>query len=299
MPEPNEQWADDLVHLWGLAARLEGEGQYNIAKLLRAATDALARRAAYRLDLPSSKDGLASEIDRAIAALSRLDGDEDLLAALGRGAAAMAEGRLPFIHETPHPYVCRTCGQVELGEPAERCPTCGAWPATFKRFLPIYWLDALEPFVALERLRQTPAEVATLLEGLSKEAMNWRPEDGGWPIRNIVSHLRDAQGVLSFRLNLMLDQDNPRLESKAVFEWATKEQERPPTTQEIFDSYRVSRQDTITTLESIPLEDWWRSGRHEEFGTVTIRQQVSYFASHEMTHFPQIEGLRRQGGVVG
>ena len=181
-----------------------------------------------------------------------------------------------------------------LNAPAEKCPTCGAWPTTFRRFLPVYWLDALEPFAALERLHQTPLDVAALLEGLSEKVLSQPPEDGGWAIRNTVSHLRDAQGVLSFRLNLLLEQENPSLESKAVFEWATKEEEHPPTTQEIFDTYRASRQETIAKLESIPLSDWWRIGQHEEFGTVTLRQQVSYFGSHEITHFPQIESLRNQ-----
>jgi uncharacterized damage-inducible protein DinB len=155
-------------------------------------------------------------------------------------------------------------------------------------------LDALEPFAALERLHQTPLDVAALLEGLSEKALSQPPEDGGWAIRNIVSHLRDAQGVLSFRLSLLLEQENPLLESKAVFEWATKEEEHPPTTQEIFDAYRASRQETITKLESISLNDWWRRGQHEEFGPVTLRQQVSYFASHEITHLAQIELLRNQ-----
>ena len=109
-----------------------------------------------------------------------------------------------------------------------------------------------------------------------------------------MSHLRDAQGVLSIRLNLIIEQENSLLESKAVFEWATKEEEHPPTTQEIFDTYRASRQETIARLESIPLSDWWRPGQHEEFGPVTLRQQVSYFASHETTHLPQIELLCRQ-----
>jgi len=88
-------------------------------------------------------------------------------------------------------------------------------------------LDALEPFAALKRLRQTPLDVAPLLEGLSEEDLNRQPEDGGWAIRNIVAHLRDAQGVLSFRLGLLLEQENPSLESKAVFEWAIKEEGRP------------------------------------------------------------------------
>ena len=158
----------------------------------------------------------------------------------------------------------------------------------------MYWLDALEPFAALERLRQTPLDVAALLEGLSEAELGRPPEDGGWAIRNTVSHLRDAQGVLSFRLNLLLEEQNPTLESKAVFEWATSEEDRPPTTGEIFESYRGSRLETIARLESIPLADWWRTGQHEEFGAVTVRQQVSYFASHEITHLPQIEALRAQ-----
>jgi hypothetical protein len=57
------------------------------------------------------------------------------------------------------------------------------------------------------------------------------------------------------------------------------------------DAYRATRQEILATLESIPLKDWWRTGQHEEFGTVTIRQQVSYFAAHESTHLPQIESL--------
>jgi uncharacterized damage-inducible protein DinB len=145
---------------------------------------------------------------------------------------------------------------------------------------------------ALKQLRQNPLDVAALLEGLSEADLSRPPQDGGWAIRHTVSHLRDAQGVLSLRLSLLLEHANPSLESKAVFQWATREEERPPTTRRIFDTYRASRLETIARLESIPLAAWWRTGRHEEFGTVTVRQQVSYFALHEITHLLQIEALR-------
>lgn len=294
MANPKIEWSDALSHLLALATRLEGEGQYNIAKLSRAAADALSRQAAFKIVMPTAKDKLINEIEQAVITLSALGMDENLLAALKRGAVALGEGRLPLINETPNAFVCRTCGFITLNEAAGKCPICGAWATTFKQFLPVYWLNALEPFAALERLRQTPLDVATLLEGLIEETLSQAAEDGGWAIRNIIAHLRDAQGVLSFRLNLLLEQENPYLESKAVFVWATKEEECPPTTQEIFNVYKASRQETITKLESIPLRDWWRTGQHEEFGTVTLRQQVSYFASHEITHLPQIELLRRQ-----
>jgi len=280
-----------IPYLFALAARLEGEGQYNNAKLARSAAEAISRRAAFNIKLPSGKSTLADELYKAIDVVSNFDVSSDLTDALKLGADAMVEARLPLIDETPHPYICRTCGHLVLKEPSVNCPVCNARPQTFKRFLPVYWLDALDPFDVLERLRQTPQDVAALMEGLTEEDMNQVPEDGGWNIRNAVSHLRDAQGVMEFRINLMIDQDNPKLESKAVFEWAAREEERPPTTEEIFKTYYESRQKVLTKLENLHLRDWWRTGEHEEFGTLTIKQQASYFASHEITHFPQIESL--------
>lgn len=291
MANQNDDSSNTIPYLFALAARLEGEGQYNNAKLARSAAEAISRRAAFNIKLPSGKSTLADELYKAIDVVSNFDVSSDLTDALKLGADAMVEARLPLINETPHPYVCRTCGHLALKEPPVNCPVCNARPQTFKRFLPVYWLDALDPFDVLERLRQTPQDVAALMEGLTEEDMNQVPEDGGWNIRNAVSHLRDAQGVMEFRINLMIDQDNPKLESKAVFEWAAREEERPPTTEEIFKTYYESRQKVLTKLENLPLRDWWRTGEHEEFGTLTIKQQASYFASHEVTHFPQIESL--------
>jgi rubrerythrin/uncharacterized damage-inducible protein DinB len=290
----DSEWKDTLINLFALASKLEGEGQYNLAKLARAAADSLSRRAAYSLVIPTEKEKLSAIIKESADILTSLDLNADLVAALKKGADIMAEGQLPFIDVIPHPYVCRTCGHLALSEPMVECPICSARPSSFKRFLPVYWLDALEPMAAMERLNQTPIEVEKLIEGLSETEMKQQPKDGGWAIRNILSHLRDAQGVLSFRLDLFLKEEHPILESKAVFTWATEEDDRPPSAIEIFETYKTSRKDTISKLENLPLADWWHTGQHEEFGPMTLRQQVSYFASHEITHLPQIETVRRQ-----
>ena len=292
MTTHQSEWADTLIHLFALASRLEGEGQYNLAKLARAAADSLGRQAANQVAVPADKEALAADIKRTAEALSRLIVSADVLSALKQGADEMAEGRLPLVSLIPHPYVCRTCGHLLLGEPATTCPTCGAWPGTYQRFMPNYWFDALEPPAALARLRQTPLDVAALLEGLSEAQLNQTPADGGWAIRNALTHLRDAQDVLAFRLGLFLAHEHPVLEAKAVWTWAANEQERPPTALEIFETYQASRADTLNKLAQLPIADWWRTGRHEEFGEVTLRQQVSYFAAHEVTHLSQIASLR-------
>jgi hypothetical protein len=176
--------------------------------------------------------------------------------------------------------------------PVSNCPVCDARSRTFRRYLPVYWLEAMDPIEAMNWLRKTPQEVKRLIDGVSEEDLKRRSIEGEWSIRNVLSHLRDAQGVLDYRVNLLLDEDNPVIESKAVFEWARDEVDRPLTAVQIFETYLDSRRRTLDILEGIPLIDWWRKGRHEEFGVVNIWQQASYFATHELTHLPQIEDLR-------
>lgn len=282
-----------IVQMLALAARMEGEGQYNLAKLLRATTDSLLRQAAYQQKLPSDKAGLVGEVRELTRALSTLDVEPQLISSLQRSADSMAHSRLPFIEDVPNPFVCRTCGHILLSKTEALCPTCGASPATFQQFPPVYWLVALDPFQALAYLRQTPEQVSAILEGLSDAELDRQPADGGWAIRHVIAHLRDAQLLVDYRIQLMLAEDNPSLEAKAVFEWATQPGERPITVPEMFDIYRNSRRNSLTNLERIPLQDWWRTGRHQEFGLVTILQQASYFALHEVTHLPQLEDLRR------
>lgn len=290
--ESELDWANTLVDLLALALRFESEGQYNLAKLARATADSLGRQAAYHHLTQTGRSDLVDEINKLSDALSGLELNAEVVAAFRRGSGALSEGRLPLIHEIPHPHVCRTCGHIVMGEVMEKCYVCGAWPDTFQGFAPVYWLDALDPHTALEKLSQTPLEVAALLDGLSEQALAYPPQDGGWAIRNIVTHLRDAQGVLDFRLDLFAKEEHPLLESKAVFQWATKEEEHPPSTLEIFASYKETRGTILARLKALPLEDWWRTGSHAEFGEVSIKQQVSYFASHERTHLPQLERLR-------
>ena len=293
MTTDKSKWTDTLIHLFALASRLEGEGQYNLAKLARAAADSLCRLETHPLHIPTDRDKLTADVQQTIEALSRLNVSTDLLSALKQGADFMAQGKLSPITATPHPYVCRACGYLTLTPPTEPCSVCGAWAETFQKFMPNYWFDALEPPAALERLRQTPIVVEKLIEGSSDEAMSRTPPDGGWAIRNVLTHLRDAQGVLDFRVDLFLKETHPILESKAVFAWAKNETERPPSVREIFETYRSSRVETLRKLEALPLTDWWRTGAHEEFGTVTLRQQVSYFAAHESTHLSQINELAK------
>jgi len=287
----NDKHINHLPKLLALASKLEGMGQYNNAKLARVGAEAIARRAAYQHSSSIETAQIGDRLQAAAAALTEIEVTAELSKLVETGALAMAEGRLAMVADTPNPFVCRLCGHILLSEPEANCPECNSKPGTFKAFLPVYWLDNYDPFEALQIMRRTPAEVAALMDGLTEEQLGASPEPGEWSIRNAIAHLRDAQELMEFRIGLMIEEDNPVLESQAVFEWAEDEGERPATTEEIYQTYIESRGRVLTQLESLPLKDWQRTGRHMEFGTLTIKQQASYFATHDLTHFPQIESL--------
>lgn len=292
MSEPTGDWAQTFVYFLAVAERLEENGQLNLAKLARAAAEALSRRAAYDLNLPRDPNDLAAELGHLLAALPGLGVSDELPQAMQRGIAALSAGRLSLFDEIPNPFICRTCGAVTMAQPAKPCTVCGAWPATFQEVMPVYWLNALEPDGVMAALQQTPKQVAVFLEELDEAQLTRPAPDGGWAIRHVVAHLRDAEQVLNSRLMRMVQEENPTLESLAVFEWATTEGDRPPTTADLFQAYRHSRRETLDLLARLPLGDWWRTGRHKEFGVVTIRQQGSYFATHEQTHLATLARLR-------
>ena len=110
------------------------------------------------------------------------------------------------------------------------------------------------------------------------------PPDGGWSIRQVVTHLRDADSVLNTRVKLITQEDNPNLAFAAVSSWTVDAAAKPGPVEEIVKQYHASRRDSLERLEKLPPADWWRTGQHPEFGTLTLLAQVSYFAAHELTH---------------
>lgn len=100
--------------------------------------------------------------------------------------------------------------------------------------------------------------------------------------RTHLHHTRQAPHDLNRKLLNRLQAGGETFISNAII---------PPSTREIFEAYLSTRREVIAKLETIPLADWWRTGQHEEFGIVSIKQQASYFAAHELTHLPPIERL--------
>lgn len=280
------------ANLLALAARVESEGRYNVAKLLRAAVIArMHREADEALEAAPRGDGLLE----ALAEVADAFAAEPLLAPLSEplreGTRAFAAGDVPLIDAVPDPRVCRRCGHVALPEAPEACPRCSADGVTFLVQRPVWWLQRYDPATAMAQLERTPPRVRALLDRIPTSDWPRRPEPGTWSPHEVLSHLRDAQGVLEQRVAAILEHDDPDLEAKMVWSW--NQEARSATTQEVLDAYLASRARVLERLRGAPADAWWRTGRHREFGRLTLTQQVSYFAAHEPTHLRQLRAAAR------
>lgn len=278
----------EAVHLLALAAAMEQEGQYNIAKALRAGCDAILTKSAYSMNMPSDKTSLIEELTWGINVFESNEESRGLSRALQEGKQALIEDRLPLVENIPDPFVCRICGQAFLDTPSAPCPTCGAASDTFRHVPAVYYLNEFEPMIALEKLIEAPTRLSSHLKGLDEEFLAKPPGEGRWSIRQFMTHIRDAEGVFNGRVKQFTIEQNPVLTSQAVWEWATSDEARPSNTLDILEDFRILRAETVDELKRVPVKDWWREGQHEEFGTVTLKQQASYFAAHELTHIGHI-----------
>lgn len=285
--------AADAPRLLSMAVALADEGQYNVAKLLRAAAASQGRRAGHQVAstrLPAEQADTLESIAEAIGATPAAALAEPLRAA----ATVLRAGGICTFDETPDPMVCRLCGRVETSRPEGRCPDCGAWGSTFERFRGVYWLSESSPAESLQRLAGAPEVIAAIMGDLDEGALRHPAPGGGWSVAQVLDHLSNAQALLADRVGQFLAADDPVLTAMQV--WAqTSEVSR--TTAQIFAGYRDSRAAVLKRLEALVMDDWWRTGRHPEWGRLTLIEQVSYFANHEPTHFAQMadaaEGVRQ------
>ena len=290
-------WMTNIARMSAAAEKLADEGYMNLNKLIEAGIYAQLKRAAWEYRPKITRQNLQAELETSIAFLADQNMDQDLMSVLVKGNQGLLDqtGTDFSITEAPDVHVCRTCGQVALSTPPERCPGCGSWPGRFRKFVAVFNMDNTDPINPVEVIQlfaRNGEDLASLVAGLPEHVLTKKPAENEWSIRDHVAHFYDAQVMLDTRLDLMLNHDDPELEALALYEHADDEEGRPSVTEDMLSQFLTLRRQSIDLLEGLPLKDLWRTGRHAEFGRITIIRQVSYLAYHEQTHLPEIEDLR-------
>lgn len=285
---------DRLVRAGRLAAvatGLEREGAYNGAKLVRAALE----RELIRFGAAQSVSG-SEAVAEALHALL-VDHGADLPPALEDALTGVVPviraGRTIALTEAPRARICRSCGEILLGEqvPAT-CPTCEAPVLAYREIHPVWYLEPAareELLVALEAGR---GQLLAAVVGRSDEALATQPVAGEWSARQALEHLLFAEELFDQRVTRLLTEDDPDLAARAVWSETPTSDEGTADTADpasvIATRIAALRTATLLRLRDLSADAWTRSGTHPEWGRVTVLSQVGYFTRHQASHMAQL-----------
>jgi RNA polymerase subunit RPABC4/transcription elongation factor Spt4 len=280
---------DLITRLYSVARGLEDEGQNNIAKLFRAA--ALGEMYRSSQDRPRQGAGLEEEMRSVVDEMSSRDSTSKALkSAMGYSIDAFERGDWPLLTDIPKTWVCRFCGEVMLGESPERCPTCQSRRITFQESLPVFYLDPMEPDEIAQALGANLSDIEHSVDGVSEE----QADQGVWPMREILSHLLEAQELMVGRAKRMLAEDNPNLGSVPPSEIGKLNADGPREIADMLEAFRSTRQDAIEMVRSASDQAFARPGYHPEWGPLTVLSQLTYMVRHEGSHLAEMQD-RREG----
>ena len=142
---------------------------------------------------------------------------------------------------------------------------------------------------AIEVLERTPKVLEQLLGGLSDK---WTINNEGpdtWSPYDIVGHLIHGEKTdWITRANIILSDGDKKFTPYDRFAQFTESKGK--SLQQLLTKFKELRQQNISILLSKKLTDadLNKTGIHPEFGSVTLKQLLSTWVAHDLTHISQI-----------
>ena len=140
----------------------------------------------------------------------------------------------------------------------------------------------------LARLKVFPDELARLLAGRSREALERPARDGGWGVIENLCHLRDWEQVFLDRSRAIIREDRPELPAYDDELWAIERDYRGQDPGHVFEEFRELRMELVQLLEGRPDAAMASVGHHAALGDITLRWVAEHVLRHGEQHLQQI-----------
>ena len=144
----------------------------------------------------------------------------------------------------------------------------------------------------LERFRRGPELLAVVLTGVFGDEEDFAIAPGKWSLRQIVAHVADIEMVASYRMRLVIAEDNPALHAIDGDAWARNLDYARRKPKQSLETFRRIRAENYELLKGLPESAFERAGTHTEDGRRTLMQLVEGYAEHAETHARQLQELR-------
>jgi hypothetical protein len=141
----------------------------------------------------------------------------------------------------------------------------------------------------------TPASIARSTSAVSLNSLTFaarsRVVQKNWAAKECVCHLRDTEELFKARFDLIVAEDNPALsfDPATPDRWAEERQYLRHDVQQALAHFRRRREESLTFLGTLTLEQWKRGGTHATRRRITIDDFVTVMAGHDDNHLAQLK----------
>ena len=153
-------------------------------------------------------------------------------------------------------------------------------------------LDLLGEQDPIAVLRETPNQLARVVETTPRHVLA-RPEaPGRWSMGQVLAHLADSDLVWGWRLRLILSQDRPTLTGYDQDAWASRLGYADIDPRDSLGMFSTLRKANLYQIARSKPEDLQRVGVHIERGEESLAHQLKLYAGHDILHLNQLERIR-------
>ena len=148
----------------------------------------------------------------------------------------------------------------------------------------------------IDEIAQAPVNLRAAVQGLSRQQLDtpYRPE--GWTVRQVTHHVPDSHLNAYTRFKLALTEEEPTIKPYAEDRWAQLA-DTQATPVEVSLTLLDSLHDRwVRLLRSLGPQDWTRTFRHPELGSVSLEKNLALYAWHGRHHVAHITSLRERSG---
>lgn len=148
--------------------------------------------------------------------------------------------------------------------------------------------------VFLDEVAQTPARMRAAITGLSGAQLDTPYRSGGWTVRQVVHHVPDSHLNSYLRFKLALTEDDPTIKPYFEDRWAELSDTKSTPVEVSLVLLESLHDRWVRLLRSLTPEQWQRTFRHPELGSMTLEKTLALYAWHGKHHVAHITELRKR-----
>jgi uncharacterized damage-inducible protein DinB len=143
---------------------------------------------------------------------------------------------------------------------------------------------------SLEILSRTPAVMKSLLENLDEEWTKNNEGGDSWSPFDVIGHLIHGEKTDWIARTMTILNNNTNKKFEPYDRFAQFQESKGKSLHELLDEFTKLRAENIKILKSLDIDEekLKMEAIHPKFGAVTLKQLLSTWVIHDLTHIAQI-----------